>query len=348
MGVRAARGGTRRLATGAALGGLLVAAATSAQERPPIGVIDFYGLRTLTKAQVRAALGFAEGDAPASLDLGPDAAARIASALGVARVELRAVCCNAEGASLLYVGVDETGGSEPSFLPPPEGDAAVPAEVLAAYEELGPRVREAVLAGQAGEDDSAGHALSESPRLRELQESFVDLAVRHRAALTRALRESPDRLQRAAAATVLAYLPDKAAVVPELERATRDPDDLVRNDATRALGILARYGRAHPELEIHVDAAPLLDQLGSVVWSDRNKVSMLLFSLSPLDPELRAELERRSLPELVEMCDWTEDGHAFAACVVLSDVLGLPFEGAQSKPALLSEARRRLAAAGRR
>src|SRR5436190_23481332 len=41
----------------------LIVQVTIAQDRPPIGIIDFYGLRTVPQARVREMLALKEGDA---------------------------------------------------------------------------------------------------------------------------------------------------------------------------------------------------------------------------------------------------------------------------------------------
>ena len=58
-----------------------------------------------------------------------------------------------------------------------------------------------------------------------------------------------------------------------LRRAARDPDDEVRNNATRALGVLVRSNRA---LAASIPPDTFIEMLNSGTWSDRNKAGMLL------------------------------------------------------------------------
>jgi hypothetical protein len=79
----------------------------AAQQMPPIGVIDFYGLRTLPESTIRAALGLREGDSV------PNSAGRATRRLralpSVADARLNLVCCSSDGKTILFVGVAEFG-----------------------------------------------------------------------------------------------------------------------------------------------------------------------------------------------------------------------------------------------
>lgn len=77
--------------------------------------------------------------------------------------------------------------------------------------------------------------------------------------LRRVLREAADDQQRIAASWVIGYAPDKAAVAAELQAAMRDPDGTVRNNAVRALGVIATYARLHPDLGIRIPCPALLE-----------------------------------------------------------------------------------------
>jgi HEAT repeat protein len=57
--------------------------------------------------------------------------------------------------------------------------------------------------------------------------------------LENALRNSSDPLQRRASARLLGYANRSAGQIESLTEATRDPDQEVRNNATRALSALA-------------------------------------------------------------------------------------------------------------
>jgi hypothetical protein len=93
------------------------------------------------------------------------------------------------------------------------------------------------------------------------------------------LQNSYDAEQRAAAAWIIGYAPDKQLVIDDLLYATRDPDDGVRNNAMRALGAITVLARRRPELGIRVSPAPFIEFLNSISLSDRNKALAILVSL---------------------------------------------------------------------
>ena len=74
------------------------------------------------------------------------------------------------------------------------------------------------------------------PDARAIQEGFVDFTAKH---LSHGCATScvtpPTSDQRAMAATLIGYAPDKKAVVNDLEYAMQDPDEDVRSSAMRAL-----------------------------------------------------------------------------------------------------------------
>jgi HEAT repeat protein len=130
---------------------------------------------------------------------------------------------------------------------------------------------------------------------------------------------------RARAAQVIAYTSDKRAVIGDLMDALRDPSDDVRNDAMRALAVIAMLGQRNPALGLVVPPTPFVDLLNSIEWTDRNKASFALMALTETrDPTLMAALRARALPSLIEMARWKSEGHSMAAFIVLGRLAGLP------------------------
>ena len=108
------------------------------------------------------------------------------------------------------------------------------------------------------------------------------------------------------------YYPDKQSVVGDLLEAARDPDATVRNNATRSLGAIAEFAGRRPDLGIRIDPALFIDMLNSVVWTDRNKGSMILTVLTEGgDAALLQQIRDRALPSLVEMARWKSAGYSF-------------------------------------
>jgi hypothetical protein len=215
----------------------------------------------------------------------------------------------------------------------------LPGDVIAAYDDWTQALLDAVRTGEAGEDHSEGHALSVHPGMRAGQEQFIVFAARDRALLVAVLNESSDPQHRGIAAHVLGYVADKSAVVDELSRAMFDSHELVRNNATRALGVMADYAAMTPSAGIEIDPEPYVAMLDSIVWSDRNKGTMLLGFLSgSRDPALMATLRENSLPALVEMCRWST-AHGQPSCLMLQRILGMPDDPSmEARPATIEAA----------
>jgi len=288
---------------------------------PPIGIIDFYGLRTVREDQVRAALQVREGDSfPESK---AEIERRIGSVPGVTRARISGVCCDA-GKSIMYVGIEEAGAPPVRFRPAPTGTVHLPDDLLRTGAALDTAQRAAILRGDAAEDQSRGHSLAHDSAARAIQERFVGFAARDSAVLRDVLRNSADSAHRALAAEVIAYGADKSAAIPALTDAMLDPSSGVRNNAMRALALIALYARAHPELRLGVPAAPFIDMLSSPIWTDRNKSSMALMQLTEgRDSTLLRELRVRALPVLTEMARWRSVAHAVPSLVILGRIGGM-------------------------
>src|SRR5579863_3343677 len=93
---------------------------------PPIQTIDFYGLRTVSAAQVRQALKLKEGDTPPESPI--PAQLRLEAIPGVAHARLNFVCCQ-KGKTTLYVGIQEKGAPGLEFRPAPTGSVRLPFDV---------------------------------------------------------------------------------------------------------------------------------------------------------------------------------------------------------------------------
>ena len=288
---------------------------------PRIGIIDFYGLRTILEARVRQALQLKEGD-----KLPPSkraVEARLETIPGVISAHLEEVCCEA-GKFILYVGIEEQGATQITFHPAPHGDAKLPKEIGQTAQAFGNALIRAVRKGDAQDDVSNGHSLMSNPEVRAQQERCLTYAERDLELLRNVLHNSADANQRAIAAWVIGYAPMKRLVVGDLESAVYDSDEGVRNNAMRALGAIADLAARKPEQGIHVSPAPFVDLLSSPVWTDRNKATFVLGELTEGgDPAPLAALRQRALPALVEMARWKSPGHARAPFVLLGRVVGL-------------------------
>jgi hypothetical protein len=297
---------------------------------PPLGVIDFYGLRTVPESQIRQALNFHEGD---SIDFKQfeserqDSLKRIRLVPGVRGASLSLVCCTSDQKSMIYVGIEEADSPCVSFGPVPDGRVRLTDEVIHADKELQNAWEKAVVKGDASEDDSQGHALSSDPALRALELQLIPLAEAYLANLKEVLRDSSDSDQRAVAAEVLGYVKDKQSVVPNLMSAMRDPSADVRNNAMRTLLVFSRYTPKPPGQKIQISPLPFIALLNSCIWTDRNKSAAAVAELTESrDPALLAKIREEALPSLEEMARWKSIGHAWSSLSILGRVAGLSDE----------------------
>jgi hypothetical protein len=307
---------------------LMLLSGQSDSQLPPIQTIDFYGLRTVSEARVRKALQIKEGDTPPESPL--PAQLRVEAVDRVIHARLNFVCCE-KGKTTLYVGIQEQDVPELTFRLAPTGSVRLPFDVLPAGQAFENAYTMALEAGDHVEDQSEGHSLMHFPEARAAQKKFIALAALHPAILHDVLRNSADARQRALAAQILAYAADKRDVVADLIYATRDPDDEVRNTATRALWIIAKYAQRKPELGIHVAPSVFIDLLNSLVWTDRNKSSnALLETTFNRDPAVLAEIRAKALPSLVEMARWKALAHAQASLFLLGRIGGMSEDDIQA------------------
>jgi len=294
---------------------------------PPLGIIDFYGLRTVSEAQVRPALSFHEGDAIDIVQFEKrkhEAEQKIASIPGVKEAFLTLVCCADGQKSILYVGIEEANTACSAFQPAPEGSARLAGEVVRAGSDFDAAFQKSMEKGDFAEDDSQGYALFHDPDVRAVQLRFVTLAEVHFSNLIDVLRDSSDARQRALAAEVLGYVKDKQSVVPDLVAAMRDPSPDVRNNATRALVVFSRFSPTPPAEKIRIPPQPFIELLNSCIWTDRNKSSAALAELTEQrDPLLLAALQKQALPSLLEMAQWKSMGHAWSSLMILGRIGGL-------------------------
>src|SRR5207249_2262256 len=110
----------------------------------------------------------------------------------------------------------------------------------------------------AEEDDSNGYALVKDPTARSLQLAVRQWAIKHEQELSRVLEFSSAVEDRRVASDAIGYARQSREQIAALLRAARDPDDEVRNNATRALGVLVR---SNPALASEIAPATFIDML---------------------------------------------------------------------------------------
>jgi hypothetical protein len=295
----------------------------AAAQLPPVGIIDLYGLHKTSAKAVREALGINVGDSLTSLVLF-QVPARLAALPGVSSAAVDPVCCE-DGKTMLYVGVAEDSAPALQLHAQPNGASRLTPDVIQAGVAFAQAHMRAVMRGVTKEDVSQGHSLMADSAARMIQLQFIPLAAKHLDTLRKVLRTSSDEDHRALAAEVIAYSANKQAVVGDLVYAMRDPSSDVRNNATRALALIALYAQKHPELKITVPSEPFIDLLNSLAWTDRNKASLALMDLTESrNPALLAALKTRAFDSIVDIAQWTNPGHAMAGIFMLGRIAGIP------------------------
>ena len=77
--------------------------------------------------------------------------------------------------------------------------------------------------------------------------------------------------------------------------------------------------------------APFMAFLHSPIWTDRNKATGALMTLSASrDAALLARLRKGALAPLIEMARWKSDGHARPAFVLLGRIAGYSDDAAKA------------------
>ena len=304
---------------------LLLAAVCAAQ--PRIGVIDFYGLHKVPESKVRQAVGVREGD-PLPSSKG-DAEERIDTIPGVIESHLEAVCCDS-GRMILYIGVEEKGAHHFETREPPDGDVQLPSDIAATYQRFLAASETAAHLGQTAEDLTHGHALSQNPETRVIEEEFTPIVDHNVADLRHVLHDSNDEEQRAVAAYIVAYGSNKRDVVDDLQYALKDADAGVRSNAVRGLKALAVLSQKNPEAGIRIEPTWLIEMLNSLSWSDRSQaLGVLQILTAKPDQDMLDQLRDRALDSLVEMARWKSLAHALPAYILLGRVAGLPDDQVQ-------------------
>lgn len=303
------------------LGFLLLGLALAAQ--PKVGFIEIYGAYKTSHDKILKAAGAKEGE-PLPRSKG-DVEQKIEQIDGILQARMEAYCCS-DGKPILYIGLEERGSPSFQYRTMADQELTLPEEIATVYQEFSSALSRAVAAGDIEEDLSAGHSIMTNLPCRVLQERFVGLAELHVDDLRNVMLNAADPEQRAIAAYVFGYAPDKKAISADLLLAVRDPDPSVRANATRALQAIAVFARdiTDPDQKPRVSPTWFVEMLNSVVLSDRLEGAKALnfFLDQKPEPALLAHIKDRALPALFEMAKWRHLPHALPAFLVLGRVSG--------------------------
>jgi hypothetical protein len=292
---------------------------------PRIAAIEFFGHKGVDTAAIRAALPFHEGDEVSDRARVKDRVREaVVRSIGKEPTDVAGVCCTSDGGLLLFIGIPGDSFKAFAYGSAPTGRARVSTELEELSERLGEAIDAAVQKGgdAAQEDDSKGYALIKDPEARSVQMALRRYAIAHEPELFQVLATSAEAKHRAIASHALGYARQSTRQLNALTRAVRDPDDLVRNNATRAIGVLAD---ANARLARHIQPDVFIEMLNSGVWTDRNKGAMVLERLTAKrNPVVLAKLRTMALDSLIEMTLWRPASHAGFARMLLGRVAGIP------------------------
>lgn len=303
-----------------ALAFVCLAAAGMAQA-PVVGDINFYGLRILTPQRILQSIRLKTGDPlpPSKGDLED----RLAEIPGVVLARVEAICCEGREA-VLFLGIEEKGAPHPTFRAGPTGAVNLPEDVMELYGRYLAAVQRAAARGTDAEDLTAGHAIMADPDARALEDRFGEYATTHLDMLRDALRNDPDPEQRAAAAAMIGYAPNKADIIEDLQLAIQDPDETVRANGLHALHAVAVLASSRPALGLRIPATWAVELLHSVVLTDRTGAVQLLLSLTDhgAAPVL-GQIRERALDAVLEMARWKTPRYALPPFLLAGRLAGM-------------------------
>jgi hypothetical protein len=223
---------------------------------------------------------------------------------------------------MIYIGLS---GKAARYRPIPEGNVRLPADLIDLYRRFTNALMDDVKKGAPGEDRSKGYALSVAPNLRKTQLEMRECALQQDVLLRDVLGNASDAQNRIAAAEILGYAEQSMQQITALADAARDADSTVRNNATRALGVLVQ---SNPKLAAEIPPDFFIDMLLSGQWTDLNKAGMLLCAMTVdrANEKALALLRRSDVRErLIELARW-RTGHAEDARYLLGRSSGIPEE----------------------
>jgi len=266
---------------------LLVAVENAHAQRLRIGSIEYFGTKDIDVEKVKRSLSAHEGE-EMNLESLPALITQIKTAvktsIGAEPTEVAPVCCDVHDRWIIYVGLPGKNSRTLTYNASPKSTVHFPTDVVMLYRETMDVLTESVHA-QSPEDRTKGYALSSYAPLRAKQLAMREYAVKHAALIHQVLNNSKDAEQRVVAAQLLGYVDHNNLQIRSLVHASRDRDDAVRNNAVRALGVLAE---SNPEIARKIPPQGFVEMLNSDIWKDRNKGGLLLSVLTiPRDPRLR-------------------------------------------------------------
>jgi hypothetical protein len=230
-------------------------------------------------------------------------------------------CCDQSNRLLLYIGLSGASSRKMHFRRAPTGNEHLNAYALQLYQDDLAALSQALARGDAGENDSRGYRLADDPAARRIELKMQAYAVSHGPELEKVLADSASPQQREASACLLGYANRSQARIDSLLQASIDPDEGVRNNAVRSLWVLFVSHETPPS---NLNISPVIGLLWSGTWTDRNKASLLLASLTRnRNPKILQKLRESAMPPLLEGARW-DPNHARSFLLLLGRVASIP------------------------
>lgn len=306
---------------------LLFTSIISAQDNPKrVGSIDFFGYSGVDLNRVRASLPIREGDPFDAVDRKVfETIERIRESIKISTgkppTDVAPVCCDTQANFMIFIGVAGNSTVTTSYNAVPTGTVSLPPRIVNLYRQMMELNSSLVSQGKATEDRSKGYSLSIDENLRAKQLEARTFALGHQRLLSQVLRSSRDPEQRRVAAQLMGYARQSRSQIADLVWATRDADDGARNNAIRALGVLAE---SNSKIAGQIPPRPFIEMLNSGVWTDRNKGGYVIEQISKgRSSKLLALLRAEALEALIEMARWRSGGHAAPARTILGRLAGI-------------------------
>lgn len=299
----------------------LLSVATCAAQ-PTIGAIDFFAYADVDIKGLRNSLPIRSGDRWTS-ETNQLLRSELEELLGRSPSDVTAVCCDEDGNWIVYIGLADGSGPRVRLNPRPTESLELDADLLILYQRFEEAVRQAVSRGDGlvSEDRSLGYPLSNDADVRGLQQRIREYALGNSSRLFAVSRESSNALHRGIAIDAIGYGLHSADQIGALTHSALDPDPTVRNNAIRALSVLAS---SQVELLAPIPYAVFVDLLASGERTDRSKSIALLSKLTEgRDPGVLEAILQNALAPLIECARWSWSGHAYHARVILGRIGGL-------------------------
>lgn len=295
---------------------------------PIAGTIDYYG-RGISAEACKLCLNFNENDSVAFVDDDIKYAAaktKIEKCLlkisKVKQAEITFVCCTLpDNYWMIYAGADTT--HQTVLTSNFTADVRLPKSIHSGYKKINDLLFEAIEKNEATEDIRHGHAIMLYEPVRKIQLSYIAFADTSLKLLKNVLANSKYAEEREVAATVIGYYHNKKLILNDLLKSISDPDVAVRNNAIRTINIITDYANSNQKLDIKINPDPFINLLNSISWTDRNKSSLVLLSLTEdRDTVLLEKIKKSALESIIDMATWKNFGHSLPGYILLGRIIG--------------------------